>query len=58
LGTWNTTGARPLVPGTAFHGLTSFEWIEGGTFLMMHSQIDEPEIPSGIAFPSVCFHAW
>lgn len=49
VGTWNTIGTHPLVPGTTFHGRTSFTWIEGGAFLMMHSQIDEPEIPSGIA---------
>jgi hypothetical protein len=49
VGTWNTTGTHPLVPGTTFHGRTSFSWIERGAFLMMHSQIDEPDIPSGIA---------
>jgi hypothetical protein len=32
-----------------FHGLTSFEWMESGAFLLMRSQIDEPEIPSAIA---------
>jgi len=49
VGTWSTTGTHPLVPGATFHGRTSFAWIEGGAFLMMHSQIDELEIPSGIA---------
>ncbi len=49
IGTWNTVGTHPLVPGTTFHGRTSFEWIEGGAFLIMHSEIDEPQIPSGIA---------
>ena len=49
VGMWNTIGTHPLVPGTTFHGRTSFAWIEGGAFLIMHSQIDEPEIPSGIA---------
>jgi hypothetical protein len=49
VGTWNTTGTHPLVPGRTFHGRASFAWIEGGAFLMMHSQIDEPEIPSAIA---------
>ncbi len=48
VGTWHTTGTHPLVPGTTFHGRTSFAWIEGGAFLVMRSQIDEPEIPSGI----------
>jgi hypothetical protein len=49
VGTWNTVGTHPLVPGKTFHGRTSFAWIEGGAFLVMRSQIDEPEIPSGIA---------
>lgn len=49
VGTWKTTGTHPLVPGTTFHGRTSFAWIEGGAFLIMRSRIDEPEIPSGIA---------
>src|SRR6266702_3358208 len=49
VGAWNTVGTHPLVPGTTFHGHTSFEWIEGGAFLLMHSEIDEPGIPSGVA---------
>jgi hypothetical protein len=49
VGTWSTVGTHPLVPGTTFHGRTSFEWLEGGAFLIMHSEIDEPGIPSGIA---------
>jgi hypothetical protein len=49
VGTWSTVGTHPLVPGKTFHGRTSFEWIEGGAFLLMRSEIDEPEIPSGVA---------
>lgn len=49
VGEWKTVGTHPMVPGTTFHGRTSFTWLEGGAFLVMHSQIDEPEIPSGIA---------
>lgn len=49
ISTWDTVGTHPLVPGKTFHGRTSFAWIEGGAFLIMRSQIDEPEIPSGIA---------
>ena len=49
LGTWTTIGTHPLVAGKSFHGRTTFRWIEGGAFLVMHSQIEEPEIPSGIA---------
>jgi len=49
LGTWQTAGTHPLLPGTTFHGRTSFAWLAGGAFLIMHSEIDEPGIPSGIA---------
>lgn len=49
VGEWTTVGTHGLVPGTTYHGRTSFEWLEGGAFLIMHSEIDEPDIPSGIA---------
>ena len=49
VGTWSTVGTHALVPRKTFHGRTTFSWIEGGAFLAMRSQIDEPGIPSGIA---------
>src|SRR4051794_41290445 len=49
LGDWRTTGTHPLVPGTTFHGRTSFTGHEGGAFVLMRSEIDEPGIPSGVA---------
>ncbi len=49
IGLWRTTGTHPLVPGTTFHGRTSFTWHEGGAFVLMRSEIDEPEIPSAVA---------
>jgi hypothetical protein len=49
LGDWRTTGTHPLVPGTTFHGRTSLAWHEGGAFVLMRSEIDEPGIPSGVA---------
>jgi hypothetical protein len=49
LGEWRTTGTHPLAPGTTFHGRTSFAWHEGGAFVLMRSEIDEPEVPSGVA---------
>jgi hypothetical protein len=49
VGSWSTVGTHPLVPGTTFHGRTTFAWVAGGAFLMMQSEVDEPEIPSGIA---------
>ncbi len=49
IGEWDTVGAHPLIPDTTLHGRTSFGWLEGGAFLIMHSEIDEPGIPTGIA---------
>ena len=49
IGNWATTGTHGLVPDTILHGRTSFEWLEGGAFLMMRSEIDDPRFPSGIA---------
>jgi hypothetical protein len=49
VGTWTTVGTHPMVPGTTFHGRTTFAWLEDGAFLIMRSEIDEPDIPSGIA---------
>lgn len=49
VGEWRTEGVHPMLPGKTFHGRTSFAWADGGAFLVMRSEIDEPEIPSGIA---------
>jgi hypothetical protein len=49
IGEWETVGAHPLIPGTTLHGRTSFEWLEGGAFVIMRSEIDEPGVPTGVA---------
>ena len=49
IGNWNTTGSHGLDPDTTLHGHTSFEWLEGGAFLMIRSEIDDPRFPQGIA---------
>ncbi len=48
IGNWNTTGTHGAVPDTVLHGHASFEWLEGGAFLMMRSEIDDPRFPSTI----------
>ncbi len=49
VGRWETVGSHPGLPGMVLHGHTSFNWLEGETFLVMRSEIDEPGIPTGIA---------
>ena len=48
VGEWTMIGKHRLLPDT-LHGHASFKWIEGGAFLMMVWEIDEPGIPSAIA---------
>jgi hypothetical protein len=60
VGTWDTMGTHPSLPDT-LHGSTTFEWIEGGAFLMMSSEVNEPGVPSSISIlgsddaTDVCF---
>lgn len=49
IGTWDTVGTHPYLPGRTLHGRASFEWLAGGAFLLFRSEVDAPEIPSGIA---------
>lgn len=49
IGEWETVGQHPYLPGTVLHGHSSFKWMEGGAFLIMHSEIQEHGIPSGIS---------
>src|SRR5207244_9515306 len=49
VGEWSTEGSHPLLPGKVRRGRTGFAWLDGGAFLVIGSEMDEPEIPSGIA---------
>ncbi|MBO0778472.1 MAG: hypothetical protein J2P37_06540 [Ktedonobacteraceae bacterium] len=49
VGEWQTIGSHPYLPGITLHGRTTFDWLFGGAFLIMHSEIDDPNIPSGVA---------
>ena len=48
IGNWNTTGTHGLIPDTILHGRASFEWLAGGAFLLLRSEIDDPRFPSTI----------
>lgn len=49
IGSWDTTGTHGQLPDTILHGHALFEWLEGGAFLMMRTEIDDPRFPSTIA---------
>ncbi len=49
IGNWNTTGTHGFFTDTILHGRASFEWSEGGAFLIMRSEIDDARFPSAVA---------
>jgi hypothetical protein len=49
VGEWKTSGTHPLVPDTILYETVRCEWIEGGAFLMMHSQVEHELFPQGVA---------
>jgi len=49
VGEWRTTGSHPEFSGQTLFGRASFAWHEGGACLIMRTQIDDPQIPNGVA---------
>jgi hypothetical protein len=49
VGNWTVTGSHPYLAGRTLRGRVTFERIEGGAFIRMHSKMDDPEIPEGVA---------
>ena len=49
IGTWATEGRHPMIAAT-LHGRTIIEWHDGGAFLSIRTEIDAPEVPSGISY--------
>lgn len=48
IGQWQTTCSHPYFPGV-INGKASFEFIVGGAFVLMRSEIDNPNFPDGMA---------
>ena len=49
VGGWQTIGMHPYFPNKTLHGRTTFAWAEGGAFLSMHSRMEDPGLPDGVA---------
>lgn len=49
VGTWAVTGSHPYLPGRTLRGRVTFDRIEGGAFLRMHSKMEDPDIPEGVS---------
>ena len=53
VGEWTTAGHHTMLPGVVLRGRTVFDWHEGGAFLRMRSEVEEPRIPTAIALVEV-----
>jgi len=53
IGSWETEGAHPLLPGEAIRGTSTFEWLEGRRFVIWRSQCEHPKIPDAITIIGV-----
>jgi hypothetical protein len=49
VGEWKTVGTHPDLPGKVLNGTASFNWMEGGAFLLWYSTMEEEGFPAGIA---------
>ena len=48
-GSWTTEGSHPLLPGAEIRGRATFEWLDGGKFLIWRSHYDHPDIPDAVS---------
>src|SRR5215216_5149210 len=49
VGEWETEATHPYLPGTTIRGRATFEWLEGGFFLIWRAAYEHPDIPNSIA---------
>lgn len=45
VGAWDSTATHPSLPGVEVPGTVSFEWLEGGHFLIGRSRNEHPDFP-------------
>ena len=48
IGEWQSLARHPMLPDAELPGRISFEWLEGGAFVLLHSEIDHPDFPDGV----------
>ena len=48
-GEWETESTHPLLPDTVVRGHATFEWLEGGHFLIWREHAEHPDFPDSIS---------
>jgi hypothetical protein len=49
VGEWETEATHRAIPNTVIRGRSTFEWLDGGSFLIWRAHYDHPDIPDAIA---------
>lgn len=49
VGEWETEMTHVSFPDLTIHGKATFEWLEGGHFLLQRAQTDHPDFPDSLA---------
>ena len=49
IGEWTMEMTHPLLPDTVVHGRTTFEWLEGGRFVIQRAVCEHPDFPDSIS---------
>ena|SRR5919199_1176916 len=49
VGQWETQATHRLRPGLVIRGRSTFEWLEGGHFLIWRARNEHPEFPDSIS---------
>ena len=53
IGSWESEGAHPMLPGEAIRGASTFEWLDGERFVIWRSHYDHSQIPDAITIIGV-----
>ena len=48
-GSWTTEGRHPLLPDAEIRGRATFEWLDGGKFMIWRSHYEHPDIPDAVS---------
>jgi hypothetical protein len=53
IGSRETEGSHPMLPGEAIHGTSTFEWLDGQRFVIWRSRCDHSQIPDAVTIIGV-----
>ena len=49
IGDWTMELTHPSMEGTVIHGQTTYEWLEGGRFLIQRAANEHPDFPDSLS---------